>query len=199
MTCFHVPCSWRPCNQQLWRCSWWQLCRLCGWSRSAGRRESAGCIPVEVALWSSGPSAYLKPAAVWGYSGLRGCTLKCTNEIIMNSKIINNIPLSELSEGAHIHLAAFIQISWSLWNVLITVGWKVLKFTLYGNRSGKGEENEDRSFNNYNNNIFGLTVSFSWCCINILTHICVHCHGPDSLFQYFCSISVFCIFVLVLE
>lgn len=108
--------------------------------------------------------------------------------IIMSNEIINNMPLSELSEGAHIHLAAFIQISWSLWNILIHVGWKVLKFTLYGNRSGKGEENEDRSFNNYNNNIFGLTVSFSMYCIHII-FVCTAMVLCSSIFS-FCSISL---------
>jgi len=77
---FRLPCSWRPCSQQLCSCSWQQLCRLCGWSRSARRRESAGCIPVGGALWCSAPWVCSKPASVWGCAVLSGCTLKHSSE-----------------------------------------------------------------------------------------------------------------------
>lgn len=73
---FNVLCSWRPCSLQLCRGSWQQLCRLCGWSRPAGRPESAECIPAGRARRCSCPSTYLKPASFWGSSAQTGCTLK---------------------------------------------------------------------------------------------------------------------------
>lgn len=119
-----VPCSWRPCSLQLCRGSWQRLCRLCGWSRPAGRPESAACTPAGGAPRCSAPSAYLKPASFWGSSGLTGCTLKHTSD--RNEWIIQPICSVFCSEshGLTGRWGHYFHFSWTFWGLLINVSLK---------------------------------------------------------------------------